>query len=312
MRAVVLGVFTFDFCLLPFAFCLYHSLARPTRFSGAFHMRRISVALACLLLLLVSSSFVPRQAAQTEVDRPLADEIFKIRAIDHHAHPMRATREGEQDREFDALIPDVLEPAPLPVRLRPDNPEFINAWRDLWGYRHDDMTEAHLRELDDAKQRATREHGDAHPAWVLDKLNIEVMFANRVAMGRGLTPERFRWVAFDDALMLPLSSESVRKVNPDYAAFYPGEDSLLKRYLSESKKTAVPATLREYTARVVTPTLERQKRDGAVAVKFEAAYLRPLDFADASEAEAAPLYARLARGGAPTANEYKPLQDFLF
>jgi predicted TIM-barrel fold metal-dependent hydrolase len=275
-------------------------------------MKRITVALALLLASLASSPLVPRPAAQGDVDRSLEEEIFKIRAIDNHAHPMRATREGEQDREFDALIPDVLEPSPLPVRLRPDNLEFVGAWRELWGYKYDDMTEAHLRELDDARQRATREHGDAHPAWVLDKLGIEVMFANRVAMGRGLTPERFRWVPFDDALMLPLDSAAVRKVNPDYAAFYPGEDSLLKRYLSELKLAALPATLREYTARVVTPTLERQRRDGAVAVKFEAAYLRALDFADADEASAARVYAKYARGGAPTAAEYKPLQDFLF
>lgn len=275
-------------------------------------MKRILVALACVLGLLAASPFVPRTPAQTDVDRALEEEIFKIRAIDHHAHPMRATREGEQDREFDALVPDVLEPSPLPVRLRPENIEFVGAWRDLWGYTHDDMTEAHLRELVEAKRRATREHGDAHPAWVLDKLNIEVMFANRVAMGRGLTPERFRWVAFDDALMLPLDSAAVRKINPDYAAFYPGEDSLLKRYLSDLKMGAVPSTLREYTARVVTPTLERQRRDGAVGVKFEAAYLRALDFDDADEANAARIYARYARGGAPVADEYKPLQDFLF
>src|SRR5256714_3176024 len=209
-------------------------------------------------------------------------------------------------------MPAGQNPSPLPGPPAPDNPEFVGAGRFLWGYRHDDMTDAHLRELDEAKRRATRDHGDNHPAWVLDQLNIEVMFANRVAMGRGLTPQRFRWVAFDDALMLPLSSEAVRKENPDYAAFYPGEDSLLKRYLSELKLTAIPATLREYTARVVTPTLERQKRDGAVAVKFEAAYLRALDFADASEADAARVYARFARGGAPAAAEYKQLQDFLF
>ncbi|PYS76895.1 MAG: amidohydrolase [Acidobacteria bacterium] len=274
-------------------------------------MKRIAVALACLLAL-ASSVFVPRHAAQVEVDRSLADEIFKIRAIDHHAHPLRATREGEEDKEYDALAPDVLEPSPLPVRLRPDNPEFIGAWRDFWGYHFDDMAEAHLREVVETRRRAAREQAEGYPAWVLDHLNIEVMFANRVAMGRGLTPQRFRWVAFDDALMLPLSSETVRKANPDYAAFYPGEDSLLKRYLSELKITAVPSTLREYMARVVTPTLERQKRAGAVAVKFEAAYLRPLDFADASEGEAARAYARYARGGAPTAAEYKPLQDFLF
>jgi predicted TIM-barrel fold metal-dependent hydrolase len=132
-------------------------------------------------------------------------------------------------------------------------------------------------------------------------------------MGRGLTPRRFRWVSFVDALMLPLSSERVRRESPDYAAFYPGEDALLRRYLADLKLKAVPATLSEYLARVVTPTLERQKREGAVAVKFEAAYLRGLDFDDADEAEAARVYARYASGrGAPTAAEYKPLQDLLF
>src|ERR1043166_3309990 len=275
-------------------------------------MKRISVALACALALLAWSPLATRAPAQGQFDPSLAEEIFRIRAIDHHAHPMRAPREGEEDREFDALIPDVLEPAPLPVRLRPDNAEFIGAWRDFWGYAHDDMAEAHLREVDEARRRAAREQGDNYPAWVLDHLNIEVMFANRVAMGRGLTPQRFRWVAFDDALILPLSSAAVRKINPDYAAFYPGEDALLRRYLSDLKMTAVPATLREFTARVVTPTLEAQRRAGAVAVKFEAAYLRGLDFADASETEAARVYTRYARGGAPTAAEYKPLQDFLF
>jgi hypothetical protein len=38
---------------------------------------------------------------------------------------------------------------------------------------------------------------------------------------------------------------------------------------------------------VVTPTLERQKAQQAVAVKFEAAYLRGLDFGPASESDAA-------------------------
>ncbi|HYY97699.1 MAG TPA: amidohydrolase family protein [Pyrinomonadaceae bacterium] len=276
-------------------------------------MKRIAVTLAFVLALVSVSSAPRRSSAQDEVDRALAEEIFKIRAIDNHAHPLRAVREGEEDREFDALIPDTLEPSPVPARLRPDNPEFVGAWREFWGYRHEDMSGAHAREVTEARRRVMNERGDSYPAWVLDKLNIEVMFANRVAMGRGLTPERFRWVAFDDALILPLSSAAARKVHPDYAAFYPGEDALLRRYLSDLKMAAVPATLGEYTSRVVTPTLESQRRAGAVAVKFEAAYLRPLDFGDASEADAARVYARYARGaGAPTAAEYKPLQDYLF
>ena len=280
-------------------------------------MKRTSFAPLFALLLAVLSAaqpFAPRATAQTEVDRALAEEIFKLKAIDHHAHPLRATSAGEEDREFDALIPDALEPSPLPVRLRPDNPEYAAAWREFWGYSTEaGPTEVAAREVSEARRRAMRDRGDKYPAWVLDRLNIEVMFANRVAMGRGLSPERFRWVSFVDALILPLSSEGVRKIHPDYAAFYPGEDALLRRYLSDLNMKAVPATLREFMTRVVTPTLERQKREGAVAVKFEAAYLRPLDFADAPEAEAARVYARYARGpGAPTYAEYKPLQDFLF
>jgi len=221
--------------------------------------------------------------------------------------------EGEEDREFDALIPDELEPAPLPLKLRPDNSEFVAAWHALYGYGHDDMSEGHLREVVEAKKRTMREKGDDYPVWVLDRLGVETMLGNRVAMGRGLTAPRFRWVTYDDALMLPLDTASERRVNPDYAAFYPPEERLLKRYLSDLKLSAIPATLREYLSQVVTPTLEQQKSGGALAVKFEAAYLRALDFAEANEAEAARVYARYARGdGKPSIAEYKPLQDFLF
>jgi predicted TIM-barrel fold metal-dependent hydrolase len=60
------------------------------------------------------------------------------------------------------------------------------------------------------------------------------------------------------------------------------------------------------------PTLERQKANGAVAIKFEAAYLRSLEFADPAEADAARIYERFAAGGEPPPNEYKVVQDFLF
>jgi uncharacterized protein len=63
---------------------------------------------------------------------------------------------------------------------------------------------------------------------------------------------------------------------------------------------------------VVTPTLERHKRQGAVAVKFEAAYLRSLDFAEAAEADARRIYRQYVGGSQASATEYKTLQDFLF
>jgi predicted TIM-barrel fold metal-dependent hydrolase len=162
------------------------------------------------------------------------------------------------------------------------------------------------------KLRVMNERRDSFPAWVLDQLNIETMFANRVAMGRGLAAPRFRWVAFDDALIFPLNNEAAKRSNPDYRGFFPAEERLLKRYLGDLKLTAMPASLDEYLKRIVTPTLEAQKRNGAVAIKFEAAYLRKLDFDDPDESKARLTYARYVRGGDAPATGYKALQDFLF
>ena len=270
------------------------------------------VLLGPIWAILVLMSPQP-QAAQTTADPQLVVEISKIKAIDNHAHPLRFVAEGDKpDDEYDALPLEGLEPFGMPPRLNPANPEYIGAWRALFGYKHDDMSEAHIKELMTAKQRVMRERGDGYSVWVLDRLGIETMFANRVPMGRGLTAPRYRWVSFVDALMVPLNNEAARRSNPDYRVFYAGEDKLLKRYLAESRVASLPATLDEYSKKVVTATLERQRRDGAVAVKFEAAYLRSLDFDDASESEARRVYAKYLKGLEPPAAEYKILQDYLF
>jgi len=271
------------------------------------------IALFIPLWLILVLVFPRPQAAQSSADPQLVAEIAKIKAIDNHAHPLRFVAEGDKpDDEYDALPIEGLEPFALPPRLNPANPEYIGAWRALFGYNHNDMSEAHVKELIAAKQRVMRERGDGYPAWVLDQLGIETMFANRVAMGRGLTAPRYRWVSFADPLMFPLNTEAAPKSNPDSRVFYAGEAKLLKRYLVESKVAALPATLDEYLKKVVTATLERQKRDGAVAVKFEAAYLRRLDFDDARESEARRIYAKYVKGGDPRTAEYKALQDYLF
>src|SRR3989440_10453867 len=139
-----------------------------------------SVLIVALILL-----FLPPLTtfSQAVADPSLLAEINQIKAIDNHAHPLKYVAEGEKpDDEFDALPLDAITAFPLPVRLNPGNPEFIHAWHDLYSYAHNDMTEAHLRELMATKQRVLKERGDGFPAWVLDQLNIETMFANRVAM----------------------------------------------------------------------------------------------------------------------------------
>jgi predicted TIM-barrel fold metal-dependent hydrolase len=251
-----------------------------------------------------------RIGAQIGPDQPLFSEIAKIKAIDNHAHPLQVTSPGQADDEETYV--STIEPLDIPVRLRPNNPEYILAWRSLYGYKHHDMTEGHLRELREMKQRVTREQGDAYPSWALDQLGIEVMFANRVAMGRGLSAPRFRWVPFADPLMYPLNNRTASRANPDYRERYAGAERLLKRYLEDSGVSKLPLTLEGYLKTVVIATLERQKREGAIALKFATAYHRALDFANVPKNVAARVYARYVGGGEPTASEYKALQDYLF
>ena len=252
-------------------------------------------------------------AAMAQVDPALAKVIQETKAIDNHAHPLRYVAEGQKaDDEYDALPCDTLEQAPGPARTRPGNPEWIGAWRALYGYKYNDMTPEHVKELVAAKQSAIHEHAAGYPAWVLDKAGIETMFANRVALGAGLEPPRFRWVPFVDALLLPLNNDRTKRLNSDFDWFYSHEEKLLKRYVADVHLEALPRSLRTYLAKVVTPTLERQKQEGAVALKLEAAYLRSLNFGRASEDEATGAFDRNVLGNEVGGAEYRRLQDYLF
>ncbi|HLJ90407.1 MAG TPA: amidohydrolase family protein [Candidatus Angelobacter sp.] len=262
--------------------------------------------------------FLFLNAHAQSADPQLLAEINKIKAIDNHSHPPKVVGQGEKDDDFDALPCDPLEPSDPTTIGRPENPQFLGAWKALYGYSYADRRPDHVRELLNSKYKVMREQGDNFPNWVLDQLGIEVELANRVALGRGLQPPRFRWVPFDDALMLPLNNTSVAYETPDRKFFYSREEMVLGRYLKEQSLNAVPATLQEYVSKVITPTLESQKRQGAVAIKFEAAYLRSLDFgpipSDPSEyqSQAQQIYSHYAKGGVPPRADYIKLQDYLF
>ena len=249
------------------------------------------------LLLLWSLSLAV--FAQEKIDPELATEIAKIRAIDNHAHPVR---NDPKDIDFDALPVENIEPSSDPVRSRPDNPEISDAWQALFGTANPDL-------IATRKAQVKTEQGVNYPDWVLDKVGTEIMLANRVAMGPGIGPPHFRWVPFADALMYPLNNAKLAAATPDRKQLFPLEDRLLRRYLTAAGLTRPPATLDDYLRRVVTATLQSQKQAGAVAVKFEAAYLRPLSFSNPTKADAARIYAARTP---PSNADYKTLQDFIF
>ena len=118
---------------------------------------------------------------------------------------------------------------------------------------------------------------------------------------------------YDDALLFPLNNAALAASTPDKKLFFPMEDKLRAEYLNAANLRTIPPTLDGYLAQVLLPTLQRQRAEGAVAIKFEMAYLRTFDITDPSYDTAAKIYARYATGTAtPGTNDYKQLQDYLF
>jgi len=254
-----------------------------------------------------------RQAPGPHIDPAIAQAIANIWAVDNHAHPVLAPPLDATDRGYDALPVSSMAPESDPVAFRPDYPLQAQAWKALYGLEATPpLDAAGLARLHAAQERAKSEHGEQYPAWVLDQAHIGTELGNRVFMGRGVEPPRFRWVPYVDPLLFPLDNRGLAAANPDRQQFFALEDQLRTRYLKDAGLSAPPATLDLYLQRVVMPTLERQKVNGAVAEKFEVAYLRGFDFSDPPQAQAAPVYAKWVRGGTPDPAQYKLLQDFLF
>lgn len=272
---------------------------------------RARISRSVALVALVAAPMLA--AAQAPADSALAAYIAGIRAIDAHAHPLRPVSPGAlPDTEFDALPLDGIPPFGFQHRLSLDDPIWRRAQDALHHVPSSASDSVYRDSLRAIVARVQRERGVRFPEWALDQAGVEIMLANRVAMGPGLEPPRFRWVSFVDALMLPLDTRAEAAQTPDTRSLYPKEATLLRRYLRDLHVAQLPPTLDGYVRAVVLPTLERQRAAGAVAVKFEAAYLRPLDFDDPDPALARRVYARYVRGGTPTRAEYKALEDQLF
>ena len=266
----------------------------------------------CLSVAVLTAAAPMRASGQTPVDSALLTYINSIRAIDVHAHPMRPVQPGAPaDSEFDALPLDGIPPFGVPHRLSLDDPVWRSAQEALFhapAATNDSVYRAGLRGAVEAKRR---EQAERFPEWTLDAAGIEVMLANRIAMGPGLSSPRFRWVPFADPLMYPLDTRGEAARTPDTRSLYPKEAALLRRYLRELRITKLPPTLDAYARTIVRPTLERWRSGGAVGIKLEAAYLRPLDFDDPDPAAARAVYARYVAGGVPSRAEYKTLEDYL-
>lgn len=256
-----------------------------------------------LVVLFAFGSALLAQEADSEITR----YINSLKAIDNHAHVIAV---DPADKGFDQLRCEALPdggPAPASWRF---NADWASAIQSLYGFTPKDDSAAEMKRVDEARTVAMKQHGDQD--WVLDKAGIATVLANRTELSAEMKPPRILWVPYDDSLLFPMNNEGLKSPNPDRAALFDMLDQLRSRYMQEAGVKQLPATLNDFLSQLVDPTLLRQKRAGAVAIKFEAAYLRALDFDEANAQQAKEIYAKYAAGAVPGPVEYKKLEDYLF
>ena len=240
----------------------------------------------------------------------LLTAIRQIQIIDNHAHPGLP---GDLEREALSFHPDSTNSQEilLPLRLRPNNLELIPAFRALYEYPHADLSLEHLRELAALKKKKRVSADASYFNTVLDKAGISVSLANRVGMANtSLDRQRFKWVPSIDAYLFPLNNSVYKKQHPAFQGFFSSEEKVLDRYLA-LVETARPRRFDAYL-RFVRESVSRLKTDGAIAVKFELAYLRSLSVDDPAQRQARRIYERYRSTTDVPEEEYRKLQDYLF
>ena len=259
------------------------------------------LAFSCPLWGQASPNMAP--GYQQTYDR-LLRQIRQIAILDDHGHPGFA-----DDSDVDAMASP---PGHAPLRLRLDNPELIAASKDLFDYPFSDNSPEHIKWLVAKKAELRRTYpGYQYFDRILDKLNVETMMANRVAMGNYLDPKRFHWVFFVDSFLFPLDNSELTARNIDEGVYVPLQEKKLKRELTQAGLNALPETFPAYLA-FVSKILEQNRSHGGVSIKFEIAYFRTLHFDDPPQAEAARIYDRYHAGGKPSAAEHKVFEDYMF
>ena len=237
---------------------------------------------------------------QQLIDPGVARMVREISAVDDHAHPIPLEWEVPPNPENPISPYDHA----LPLRMRQSNPEYVDAWRALWGYDHDDQHDRHIREVIERKQQVQAAQGPNYGTWVLDQINTETMLAVDNFPQPSFPAPRFRWITFADWLMWPVPAV-------DQDGFTYQYQPLIEAACKQAGVENPPATLEEYVHSVLEPELEQRKANGAVALKFHTPYYRPINFAQVAEAQAAELYQRATTDGITTA-QHRDLEDHLF
>ena len=211
------------------------------------------------LILILTAAFAARPQAKPlpgsdvqKIYEKLLPQIDRIPIYDNHSH---TTFPDDSDMDAMAAPPDESSV----IRLRGDNPEFVAAAKALFGYPFDDFKPEHAKWLIEKKKAAEASGSTAYWDGILDKLNIEMCLANRVALAPYLDPKRFHWVFFVDSFLFPFDNHDQAAKNGDMGVYIPLQEKMLQRYMKQEGMSALPADLAGYENFVRESVTDNQK-----------------------------------------------------
>src|SRR5690349_4821144 len=77
-------------------------------------------------------------AAPAGADPDLVAFIAKVKAVDNHTH---VNAVAPQDPDSDALPLEAIFPFEIPTRLRPDSMAWVQAFKAVYGWTHDEVND---------------------------------------------------------------------------------------------------------------------------------------------------------------------------
>jgi hypothetical protein len=228
----------------------------------------------------------------------LAAQLDPVPAIDVHTHLGRPLALRTQ---FDSLSP---------LRLRSSEPSYAAALTARFGVEVGDggLAEAMRRAGIVRDEMVERQGLTGYLHDHLDFTNTELALVNQ-ALPEGTDGRRLRWVPYGSTFLYPLPANSLVTRSPLDRENIESSQSDLRRFLRDDGSEELPGNLDGYLA-LIGRSLERWRGQGAVALKFDDAYLRTLLFSEVPRDEAARLY-RDGRQTPLSRDQYLALQDHL-
>lgn len=265
--------------------------------------------LLIFLILIYSLMAFPLENQNPKFPK-LLEFIESAKFIDVHAHPVAGHVKYERKDLYPTLEPPLRRPF-WPIRKERiavfDFME-VQALKEIYGYRKDDVTEKDIDELERLSLEFWKSGEKEGFNKVLDLCGIEKVFSNSSLPKKNLDGKRVLWVPFADPFFYPIDPSEIKAISPFLKESLKGYQ---EEVLEFQKKFKIEISDLDSYLKLIDRILEDYKKNNAVALKVASGYIRTLWFEDVEKEEARSIFEEGVKGKITSWEEYKKLQDYL-